>query len=122
MEEGTVEEGTSEGVEAGWDNDYEVISLQLHWASFSILFFLLTLPAEYLLGFLPWRPQRIWLWPLVPPLVILGLSILGFACGWIGYRFSDKKRTARVGMFLNGVVLAIVLSMVAVWLYIVAGR
>ncbi len=104
------------------EDDYEVISLKISWASLSILFFLLTLPADYLLQFLPWRPRRIWFWPLVPPLVYFGLSVLGFLSGWLGLNLSAHRGVAKTGMFLNGVVLAIVFAMAAVWFYIVAGR
>ncbi len=104
------------------EDDYQVISLKISWASLSIFFFLLTLPADYLLQFLPWRPRRIWMWPLVPPLAYFGLSALGFLAGWIGLKFSDRRGLAKAGMFLNGVVLAIVLAMAAVWYTIVAGR
>ncbi len=104
------------------DDDYQVISLKVSWASLSILFFLLTLPADYLLQFLPWRPRRIWLWPLIPPLVYFGLSVLGFFSGWVGLKFSARRGLAKAGIFLNGVVLAIVLAVAAVWFYIVTGR
>ena len=104
------------------EDDYEVIPIKISWASLSVFCFLLTLPARYLLQFLPWRPQRIWMWPLIPPLVILGLSTVGFAAGWIGLYFSSSRGVAKTGMFLNGVVLAIVLAVAAVWFYIVSGR
>ena len=104
------------------DEDYEVISLGISWSNLSILLFLLTLPANYLLQFLPWRPDPIWLWPLVPPLVILGLSFLGAVSGLLGLRFSEARGVARAGLFLNGVVLAIVLAIAALWYYIVSGR
>ncbi len=102
--------------------DYEVISLKISWAVLSILFFLLTLPARDLLQLLPWRPQRIWIWPLIPPLVILGLSLLGFFAGLLGLKFSANKGIAKTGVFLNGVVAAIILAIAAAWFYIVAGR
>ena len=102
--------------------DYEVISLKISWAGLSILCFLLTLPARDLLRLLPWRPERIWLWPLIPPLVILGLSCLGFLCGAIGWRFSERRGLAKTGMFLNGTVMAIVLAIAALWFYIAVGR
>ena len=104
------------------EDDYEVVSLKISWATVSLGCFLLTLPTEYLLQFLPWRPRRIWLWPLVPPLVILGLSTVGFLTGWIGLKFSARKGVAKAAMLLNGVVLAIVLAIAAAWFYIVAGR
>ncbi|MEM7351117.1 MAG: hypothetical protein AAF657_09950 [Acidobacteriota bacterium] len=104
------------------ESGYDVISFQVHWASLSIVLFLLALPAKYLLGFLPWRPERIWLWPLIPPLVILGLSTLGLFSGWMGYKFTDHQGMAKAGMFLNGTVLAIVLAIVAFWFYIVSVR
>ncbi len=104
------------------EEDYEVISLKISWAILSISCFLLTLPAKYLLHLLPWRPQPIWLWPLVPPVVILGLSILGFVMGWIGVRFSQRRSLAKVGMFLNAVVLTIITFMILLWFYIVGSR
>ncbi len=104
------------------DNDYEVIQLKISWATLSILLFLLTLPARDLLQYLPWRPQRIWTWPLIPPLVILGLSFLGFLSGLVGLKWSAHKGVAKTGMFLNGAVLAIILAMAAVWFYIVSRR
>ncbi len=62
------------------------------------------------------------MWPLVPPLVILGLSLLGFLTGLLGLRFSAHKGIAKTGMFLNGVVAAIVLAIAAAWFYIASGR
>lgn len=103
-------------------DDYEVISLKISWASLSILFFLLTLPARDLLQLLAWRPQRIWLWPLIPPLVIFGLSLIGLLMGLLGLKLSAHKGIAKTGIFLNGVVAAIILAVAAVWFYIVAGR
>ena len=104
------------------EDDYEVIPLKVSWAALSILFFLLALPARDLLQLLPWRPQRPWIWPLVPPMVILGLSFLGLLSGLLGLKFSDRRGMARIGTFLNGVVLAIVLAIAAAWFYIVSGR
>ena len=104
------------------DDDYEVISLKISWASLSILFFLLTLPTRDLLQLLPWRPQRIWIWPLVPPLVILGLSFLGFLSGLLGLKWSSHKGIAKTGLFLNGTVLGIILAIASVWFYIVVRR
>ncbi len=104
------------------EDDYQVISLKISWASLSILFFLLTLVADYLLHLQPWRPQRIWLWPLMPPLAYFGLSLLGVLSGGLGLLFSAGGGLAKAGMFLDGVVLAIFLLIAAVWFYIVAGR
>ena len=104
------------------EDDYEVISLKISWAVLSILLFLLTLPARDLLQFLPWRPQRIWMWPLVPPLVIFGLSLLGVLSGLLGMKFSTHKGLAKTGTFLNGVVLAIFFAIATVWYAIVSGR
>ena len=103
-------------------DDYEVVSLQVSWSSLSILLFLLTLPAGYLLQFLPWRPHPLWLWPLVPPLVILGLSFFGLLSGWLGWKLSDAKGLAKAGVLLNGVVFAIVLAVAILWMAIRFGR
>ena len=104
------------------DDDYEVVTLKVSWALVSLACFLLTLPAQYLLQFLPWRPQRIWLWPLIPPLVIFGLSMVGFLTGWLGLVTSEKKGLAKIMMLLNGVVLLIVGAVAAAWFYIASGR
>ncbi|MEM7584377.1 MAG: hypothetical protein AAF560_13395 [Acidobacteriota bacterium] len=104
------------------EEDYEVISLRVSWPVLSVGCFVLALPAKYLLQFLPWRPQQIWIWPLIPPLVILGLSTVGFALGLIGLRFSERRGLAKTGVFLNGVVLAIIGLMIALWFYIVRSR
>ncbi len=62
------------------------------------------------------------MWPLIPPLVIFGLSLLGLLAGLLGMKFSAHKGMAKTGTFLNGVVLAIFFAIAAVWFYIVSGR
>jgi hypothetical protein len=88
--------------------EYAVVPLRLSWAALSLLFFLLTLPAKSLLQLQPWRPEKIWMWPLVPPLVIAGLSILGLVAGLLGLKLSGSRGLAKAGVLLNGVVLGCV--------------
>ncbi len=106
----------------GADDDYQVISVRVSWAGLSLVFFGLTMASDYLLHLQPWRPRQIWAWPLMKPLAVLALSSLGFVAGWLGLRFSDSRGLAKAGMFLNGVPLAIVLSIALVWGWIVAWR
>jgi hypothetical protein len=89
--------------------EYAVVPLRLSWGTLSVLLFLLTLPARSLLQLQPWRPAQIWIWPLVPPLAIAALSLLGLAAGLLGLRFSAARGVARTGVLLNAVVLGCIL-------------
>lgn len=89
-------------------DEYEAIDMKISWSVLSVIFFLLTLPAPYLVRLQPWRPQNPWTWPLVIPAVFLGLSTLGMICGLLGWRFSSSKGMAKWGMILNGVVLGLI--------------
>ncbi len=100
-------------------DEYEVVSLRLSWGALSLVLFLLTLPARFLLRLQPWRPAQIWLWPLVPVAAIAALSFLGLVAGLLGLRFSNRPGMAKIGALLNGVVLGcillVVLGMIAVF-------
>ncbi len=86
--------------------EYEVVSLRLSWGAVSLVLFLLTLPAKSILRLQPWRPEQIWMWPLVPVVAIAVLSFLGLLTGLLGLRFQAKSRgMAKVAVLLNGVVL-----------------
>ncbi|MEE8523190.1 MAG: hypothetical protein V3T72_04605 [Thermoanaerobaculia bacterium] len=89
--------------------EYAVVPLRPSWSTLSLLFFLLTLPAKSLLNVQPWRPDQIWMWPLVPPLVIAALSALGLAAGLLGLRFSATRGLAKTGVLLNAVVFGCIL-------------
>ena len=100
---------------------YDVVSLRPTWSGLSLFFLFLQLPMPYLISALPWRPNPIWLWPLIKPAAHFGLSILGFVCGLLGWR-SGGRGSARLGVLLNGVVLALMGLWVLGMMWIVAGR
>lgn len=105
-----------------YGEDYEVVSFRVSWAGLSIFLFLLTLSGRYLLELQPWRPDPIWLWSRVVPVILLGLSSLGFLAGWIGWKTSKRRGMAKLGMFLNGVVATIILLVGAAFFYILVVR
>ena len=86
-------------------DEYEVVALRLSWGALSLACFLLTLPARSLFRLQPWRPEQVWLWPLVPVAAIAVLSFLGLLAGLAGLRTPQSRGTAKVGVLLNAVVL-----------------
>lgn len=102
--------------------EYEVVSFRLSWSALSLFCFALVLPAPYLIRLQPWRPREIWLWPLIPPLVIGVLALAGLLCGLLGLRFSENKGSARWGLLLNGAVFGLILLLYVVMRLIMAGR
>lgn len=89
--------------------EYAVVPLRPSWSTLSLLLFLLTLPAKSLLNLQPWRPDHIWMWPLIPPLVIAALSLLGLVAGLLGLKYSATRGLAKAGVLLNAVVLGCIL-------------
>ncbi len=89
--------------------EYTVVSLRPSWSTLSLVFFLLTLPAKQLFQLQPWRPPYGWMMPLMPPLVIAGLSALGLATGLLGLKFSASRSLAKTGVLLNAVVFGCIL-------------
>ena len=75
--------------------DYEVIRISISWGALSIALFVL-LMALVIFGDLR-LAQFVF--------ATLSLSIAGSVVGLVGFRFGRSRRAARVGLFLNGVVL-----------------
>ena len=103
-----------------FDDEYGAISFSLNGGMLSLLLFALQIVAPYLVRFQPWRPQRIWLWPLVTPGVLFVLALLGLLAAWWGRRQSKKGVAARYGMLLNGAVFGILLLWALVIVLIVS--
>ena len=106
----------------GLGGPYDPVAFGLSWGGFSITFFLLDLPAPYLVRLQPWRPEEIWMWPLVTPMVLGALSLLGVICGLLGLKFSENKSMARWGLLLNGIVVGIIVLLWVVMRLIIGGR
>lgn len=83
---------------ADLDNDYQVIRLSISWGMFSIAAFVGVLTLQV------FGPQL-----GVNLIQVIGgtmaLSMGGFAAGLIGLKFGNNRGGAKVGAFLNGVVL-----------------
>lgn len=106
-----------------FDDEYGAIHFHLSGGVLSLLLFVLQLGAPYLVRFQPWRPQRIWLWPLVTPGVLFVLSLLGLLAALWGRRQSKKGAAVRYGLLLNGAVFGILLLWgLVIVLIVTAGR
>ena len=94
------------------DDEYEVLRISISWGLLSILAF----AAAIVLHIFGWRffglgIARLALWTL-------GLSAGGFVLGLIGLRVGRGRRAARLGTFLNGVVLFCVFVLLPVSFYV----
>lgn len=103
-----------------FDDEYSAISLRFDGGLASLALFLLQWVTPYLVRQQPWRPERIWLWPLVTPTALFILSFLGLLCGLYGRRRSKRASAPRFGVLLNGAVFGILLLWGALILLIVA--
>lgn len=91
------------------DNEYAAIDLRLNGGVLSLSLFGLQLVTPYLVKLQPWRPTKIWLWPLVTPGALFILASLGLLCGLWARRRSKKSAAVRLGVLLNAVVFGILL-------------
>ncbi len=83
---------------SGFENDYQVIPLSITWGSMSIVAFVIILILQ-----LSGRMLGLGLFQIIG--ATLGLSVAGFVLGLIGLKFGRSHGAAKVGAFLNGVVL-----------------
>ncbi len=81
-----------------FDDDYQVVRLRISWGALSVAAFVVGMVLQ-LLG---WR-LGVSLGQLTA--ATMALSVAGCALGLIGLRFGKSRGAARVGAFLNGVVL-----------------
>ena len=102
-------------------DEYAAIEFRLDGGLMSLAFFVLQLATPYLARWQPWRPRRIWLWPLVSPGVIFVLAVLGVLCALWGRRRAKGSAAARIGLLLNGIVFAILLLWGLLMMFIVRG-
>ncbi|MEM7351793.1 MAG: hypothetical protein AAF657_13430 [Acidobacteriota bacterium] len=83
----------------GEDGDYEVIRLSISWGMLSLLAFASLLTVQ-LFG-----PRVFGMAFERAVALTLPLSLGGFVLGLVGLRYGDGPQIARLGVFLNGVVL-----------------
>lgn len=106
----------------GLGGPYDTVAFEPTWSGLSFCLFLLTLPTPYLVRLQPWRPKEIWMWPLITPMVIGILSLLGVVAGLLGLRFSENKSLARWSLLLNGIVVGFIFLIWVVMRLIVGNR
>ncbi len=89
-----------------FDNDYQVIRISLNWGALSISALAVTLTVNVAGDNLGASFGQL-------VAATMGLSVIGLAFGLIGMKFGRHRGAARVGAFLNGVVVAIFLAIAA---------
>lgn len=87
----------------GANDDYEVVRLSIGWGALSILAFASMLIVQ--LG----GSRVLGLSVAQATVLILPLSGVGFVLGTIGVKYGRDSRLARLGVFLNGIVLFCIL-------------
>ena len=87
--------------ESDFENDYQVIDLSISWGMLSVVAFAAVLALQ-LFG----RVLGVGLREVI--FGTLALSIAGFILGLIGLKLGRSRGAARVGAFLNGVVLLVI--------------
>jgi hypothetical protein len=93
------------------EGEYAPLDLPAGWHVASLLCFAAALGSRLLVVLLPARWPSSWMRPLVPGLAGLLFALLGLAFGLLGLRNARGRSLARVGVFLNSIVL--VLSLLA---------
>lgn len=89
------------------------------WPLAGLLFFALSLVSKPLVRLLPAELRPYPAGVLLPVAVSLGAALLGLVCSWIGARRGRRSALARVGLLVNGVVLALAALAVLALIWIV---
>ena len=95
-----------------YEDGYEVVRLRFSWAGTSLLLFALSLPMPYIMDWIPLRLPAYWMRPAAWVPAVFLLTALGTLCAFIGYRRSANRSLAKLGLFLNGVVVGLLLLFV----------
>lgn len=97
------------------EGEYGALDLPDAWHALSLVLFTASLGARYLVRLLPLEGSyftRV----LLPPLTVFALAGVGLLCGLVGLRRPQGRGVARVGVFLNAIVLALA-ALAAVWFF-----
>ena len=89
------------------DSAYSSIEFGAVWEMLSLACFALALSLHYLPDWLIPLPDTHFNRFFLPILVVSGLACFGILLGWIGKRRSRRPGLARVGIFLNSIVLGL---------------
>ncbi|HSS50918.1 MAG TPA: hypothetical protein VLX28_18410 [Thermoanaerobaculia bacterium] len=92
------------------EGEYAPLDMPAGWHLASLACFAAALGARFLVGLLlPARWPSSWTRPLLPGLAVFLFAVLGIGCGLLGLRNARGRGVARVGIFLNAVVLVLTL-------------
>jgi hypothetical protein len=90
------------------EGEYAPLDMPAGWHVVSLLCFAAALGSRFLvLVLLPARWPSSWMRPLLPGLAGLLFAVLGLVFGLLGLRNARGRSLARVGVFLNSIVLAL---------------
>ena len=89
------------------DGEYGVIRIPDAWHVLSLLCFLSALGARFLIALIPAEVHTFVYRPVLTAFSVPAVALVGVFCGLLGLRNPAGRSTARVALFLNGVVLVI---------------
>jgi hypothetical protein len=89
------------------DGEYGVIRIPDAWHVLSLLCFLAALGARFLIALIPAEVHTFLYRPILTAVTVPAFALVGVCCGLLGLRNPAGRSTARVALFLNGVVLVI---------------
>jgi hypothetical protein len=104
------------------DGEYGVIRIPDAWHVLSLLCFLAALGARFLIALIPTEAKPFFYRPLLTAAAVPAVALIGVLFGLLGLRNPAGRSTARVALFLNGVVLVIGGLMIAAFYWILPRR
>jgi uncharacterized membrane protein YjjP (DUF1212 family) len=87
--------------------EYGVVRLPDAWHVLSLLCFMAALGARFLTALIPREVSPLFYRPILTAYSIPLLAAVGFLFGLLGLRNPEARATARIALFLNGVVLVL---------------
>lgn len=102
------------------EGEYSVLQMPDAWHVVSLIFFVASLGARFLVAFLP-SGRGIFYRPILTAFSVPVLATFGLVFGLIGLRRPESRGVARVAVLLNLIVLALSAMAIAVFYYIMPG-
>jgi hypothetical protein len=87
--------------------EYGVIRIPDAWHVLSLLCFLAALGARFLIALIPTEGHTFLYRPILTAFTVPAVALVGVCFGLLGLRNPAGRSTARVALFLNGVVVVI---------------
>lgn len=100
------------------DGEYGVIRIPDAWHVLSLLCFLAAMGARLLISLVPREVGPHFYRPLLTACAVPVLATIGILFGLLGLRNPEGRSTARVALFLNGVVLVLGILALAAFYWI----